>query len=699
PEKTEYDPATRETAEKVGLTLPAALLLRKRGLESEREIRDFLELKKKNLHNPFLLPDMEKACERIIRAVENREKITVYGDYDVDGITSTTTVYLYLRSRGADVGYFIPNRAEEGYGVVSDAVDRLADLGTKLFVTVDTGVTAVEEVERAALRGCDFVITDHHECREILPPAEAVVNPKRRDSAYPCEHLCGAGVAFKLVTALEITFAKRERRPVADALDSVIREYVDLAAIGTVADVVPLLGENRLIVSMGLIRINSDMRLGLRALLDMTEKPGTKSAVTVQTISYGLAPRLNAAGRMESAEMAVRLFMSSVPSEATEIAGELCRTNQRRKQEELAIDRDIDGMISADPSLADARVIVLCSESWHHGVIGIAASRIMEKYGKPCILVSFDGDVGKGSGRSVRGFNLASALDSCRDCLIKYGGHELAAGLSVSREMFGTFRQRINDCAAGCASLSSVPEAEADLILLPEEITYRLAGELELFEPCGAGNPQPAFVTRNLTVVSSLPLGNGHHTKLRLSGGGREFNVLKFGSSPSEIGAAAGDSVDILYRLSLNRYNGRTSEQVTVSEILPSEGALADRAAELERYRMMTAGKIAPEDAEMPSRQDFAAVYRFFRSLGGEETSFSVIGRACGIDNYVKLRLVADILGEAGIVNVSETPDGFPGFETLRVSVNETEGKVDLEKTCLYKTLKNSREKTRDTGI
>ena len=691
PAKTEYDPAVISTAEKVGLTVPAALLLRKRGLETEKEIRDFLELKKENLHNPFLLPDMEKACGRIIRAIDEGEKITVYGDYDVDGITSTTLLYLYLRSRGADVTYFIPNRAEEGYGVVSGAVDRLADLGTKLFITVDTGVTATEEVEHAAQRGCDFVITDHHECRETLPRAAAVVNPKRRDSSYPCEHLCGAGVAFKLITALEMTYAGRENRPVAEALDGIIRQYVDLAAIGTVADVVPLLGENRLIVSLGLIRINSEMRLGLRALLDASEKPGTKSAVNVQTISYGIAPRLNSAGRMESAEMAVRLFMSSVPSEAKEIAGELCRTNQRRKQEELSIDRDIDEMISADPSLADDPVIVLSSDSWHHGVIGIAASRIMEKYGKPCILVSFDGDVGKGSGRSVRGFNLASALDSCRDCLIKYGGHELAAGLSVSRESFDEFRRRINECAASCAELSSVPEAEADLVLDPGEITYRLAEELELFEPCGAGNPQPAFVTRNLTVISSLPLGNGHHSKLRLSGDGREFSALRFGSSPAEIGVAAGDRVDILYRLSLNRYNGRTSGQVTVSEILPSEDVLACRAAELERYSGIITGKTVPDDSEMPSRADFAAFYRCVRSVGTEETSFSFIGRACGIGSYIKLRLIAGILGEAGLITVSETPDGFPGFETLRIKVNETEGKVDLEETCLYRTLKNSR--------
>ncbi len=693
PERADDNPEISEIADKLGITYPTAFLLAARGLRTERDVRDFFELRKENLHNPFLLPDMEAACERIMKAVASREKITVYGDYDVDGITSTTVVYLYLKSRGADVDYFIPNRAEEGYGVVISAVDRIADGGTTLFITVDTGITANDEVRHASARGCDFVVTDHHECRDILPEAVAVINPKRKDSAYPCESLAGVGVAFKLVTALEIKYSMIEGRQVAAALDGVIREYIDLAAIGTVADVVPLLGENRLIVSMGLTRINSYMRLGLRALLDATEKPGTKSAVGVQTIAYGLAPRLNAAGRMESAGRAVELFISSVPSEAAEIADELCRTNQRRRQEEQAIDRDIDMMIAENPSLAESNVIVLSSENWHHGVIGIAASRIMEKYGRPCILISFDGDTGKGSGRSVSGFNLVSALGECSDLLIKYGGHELAAGLSVSRGMLDSFIERINECAKASKALSSVPEADADMLLYPDEIGYRLASELELFEPCGAGNPQPMFAARGLTVVSSQPLGNGNHTKLRLLSGGREITALKFGNSPTEVGVISGDMVDIMFRLTLNRYNGRTSEQVTVSEILPSASVLETRQRELEKFRKIASGEIAVVEDEVPSRTDYAAVYRCLRSCGGE-TSLAELGKLSGTDNYIKLRLALGILCEAGVVAVTETSRGFPGFEYVKVKINEMEGKADLTETCLYRTLNRSLNRT-----
>ena len=437
-----------------------ARLLVCRGYRTPDAARAFIRMESELLCDPFLLADIEPAIARIRRALEREERIVIYGDYDVDGVTAVSTLYLYLSSHGGNVGYYIPNRAGEGYGVSAAAIDRLHAEGASLIVTVDTGITAAEEVAYAKTIGVDVVVTDHHECRSALPAAVAVVNPHRPDCPYPFKELAGVGVVFKLICALEERLTGDSRR---ECVARLCRKYADLVAIGTIADVMPIKGENRLIVSYGLGIMEKSRRLGVSALISAAQgqADGAKSRyrtepkITSGYIGYTLAPRLNAAGRLRSAEVAVELFLATDPARAREIAEELCEANRERQIEENRITTAAFEKIEAEHDFENDPVIVLSDDTWHHGVIGIVSSRVTERYGLPSILVSFEGcegehkgeDVGKGSGRSVKGLNLVDALLASEDTLLKYGGHELAAGLSVSRQMLPAFRKKINDYA------------------------------------------------------------------------------------------------------------------------------------------------------------------------------------------------------------------------------------------------------------
>ncbi len=693
--------AVFEISKSLGIEPVTARLLYQRGYTAPETAESFIKLESELFHDPFLMKDMERACERTAMALENGERMVIYGDYDVDGVTSVSVLYLFLKENGANIGYYIPNRAGEGYGVNKEAIKKLSDEGARLFITVDTGITASEEAEYAKTLGCDIIVTDHHECHGELPTAAAaVVNPKRPDCTYPFKELAGVGVAFKFITALEYTLRKRSGGSTEGFLEYVCRKYIDLVAIGTIADVMPLCDENRLIVSMGLSYINRSARVGVNALIEAADggKNSKKGKATSSLIGFTVAPRINAAGRLGTATRAVELFLTESASEAALIAEELCEMNRKRQYEENKIIDEIKKRLEAEPSLGNDLVIVLDDENWHHGVIGIVASRVTERYSRPSILISFEGDIGKGSGRSVKGLNLVEALGSCSDLLVKFGGHELAAGLSVEKSKLCEFRRRINEYARECLDgKEPVADVDIDLEVYPEEITLRQAEELLLLEPFGVSNPVPLFAMRGVSIKDISPIGSGKHSKLTVEKNGMLFSCVCFGSSPEELGFAPEDEADIAFNLSVNEFRGNRSEQLLIRELRPVNAVIEKNRAAFSEYERIASGKCAPKPSELPVREDFVSVYLHLKRCTAEgEGDFNLhkllydlnsLPSQSGALSYARLRLTLDILSESGIISLSEKDTDISGMELFGISVNKLEKKVNLEKSCLYQQL------------
>lgn len=552
-----------EISRELGLTDAAAKLLCQRGCDSPKLAKNYISDASARFYDPFRLAGMREAVDRICEALKNREKILIYGDYDADGVTSTAILYDYLRINSADVKFHIPDRFAEGYGVSADVVKKYAEDGFGLVITVDCGVTAVEEVKMAKEIGLDFVVTDHHECRDLLPDCPTV-DPRRPDCAYPFKDLAGVGVAFKLICALETVLRKTEPLK---ALGFAVKRYAEIITLGTIADVMPLTGENRTIVKYGLRCLEHPSNLGLRRLMfaaSLTEPDGTlKRRTSSTTVAFALAPRINAAGRMESANLALELLLTEFPERADALAKRLCELNSRRQDLEFSIATDAERLISLQ-CRPDDRVIVVCGEGWHHGVIGIVASRITEKFNLPTIVLTDDGDVLKGSGRSVEGFELIGAIGKCGDLLTKYGGHAMAAGLSLKRENLENFRRRLNDLAK--MTEIPAPKLPIDLELDPNELDLRLAKEISLLEPFGAGNPEPVLAARGLTIDEIYPLSGGKHTKLTLRAGARRFTGLLFGQKTDEFGFRTGDVIDAAFNLSQNDFGGKISLQLLLKD-------------------------------------------------------------------------------------------------------------------------------------
>ncbi|MBQ2251482.1 MAG: single-stranded-DNA-specific exonuclease RecJ, partial [Clostridia bacterium] len=496
-EKTVEDSDIKDIAEALGVSPLTALLIYNRGQSTPEKAKAFISANSGTYYDPFCMPDMEKAVDRILKAVENKEKTVIYGDYDVDGVTSVSILYMYLTELGLSPEYYIPSRRTEGYGVNNEAIKQFAEKNITLMITVDTGVTALDEVKFASSLGIDCVITDHHECLAQLPEALAIVNPRRSDSKYPFCELAGVGVVYKLLCAIEERLVGNSDK---------VKKYIDLVAIGTIADVMPLVDENRLLVTEGLDMLNKAPRTGISSLLKAASQNDKKNKasqkITSSMISFTIAPRINAAGRIESAEKAVKLFLGRSASDADIMAEELCEINRRRQAEENRIIEEASQKIKDSFDFENDRVIVLAEENWHHGVIGIVASRITERFAIPSILISFDeNNVGKGSGRSVKGVNLVDALTYCSDLLIKYGGHELAAGLTVDREHFDAFKERINQFVRENVSEKSQSIViEADAYIEAEDVNLAQANELFLLEPYGVANPSPTFFMSSLKV-------------------------------------------------------------------------------------------------------------------------------------------------------------------------------------------------------
>lgn len=701
--------AAADVATALGVSRIMGQLLVNRGYKDPVSAKSFIQMESELLCDPLMLEDIRPAVERIRRAVKTGEHIAIYGDYDVDGVTSVCTLYHYLTSLGASVEYYIPNRSE-GYGVSAGAVDMLLSRHTGLVITVDTGITAVTEVAYAKEKGLDFVITDHHECHMELPSAVAVVNPHRPDCPYPFKDLAGVGVVFKVICAYEeITTGDKKRECVA----RICRKYADLVAIGTIADVMPLIGENKLIVSYGLRLMEKERRPGLAALMAASNpKPegGNRYArpepkITSGYIGYTIAPRLNAAGRIRSATLAVELFLSATKKQAEEVAALLCEANRERQNEENRIMKEAFAKIEAEHNFENDPVIVLSADNWHQGVIGIVSSRITEKYGLPSVLISFEGcdaahhtpeDVGKGSGRSVPGMNLVDALVYSADTLRKHGGHALAAGLSIARGDLPAFREKINEYARTHLEKEDlIPVVEADCSLAMEDLTLALAAELRMLEPFGVGNPTPAFALYGATVEEILPFGGGKHTRLLLRDGVSHVAAVYFSHEAEKLHLYPGEKIDLLFNLDINEWNGKRTLQLIVRDLRPAKrlhgGASGDKARFAEIY---AGASFRREEKVVPTREDFVAVYHLVRGavkagvdtmpVGNMLTRLRGDGRDIG---YIKLKLIFCIFKELDLVDIGE-----PEEDLLRFRIRLNNRKADLENSVLLRSLREREE-------
>lgn len=573
-----------------------------RGIETAEEAQVLLD-NDVMLPSPFSMQDMDKAAQRIQQAIENEEAIVVFGDYDVDGITATALLYTYLENSGATVYYKLPSRTDDGYGLAEAQVDQIADSGIGLIVTVDTGTSAFEAADRAAQRGVDIVMTDHHLPQGRLPQATALVNPCREDDESGLCCLSGVGVAFMLVAALE-DCAPEELLPL----------FGDLLAVGTVADVMKLTGVNRTLVRAGLGMLQSTQRPGLAALIEACGWGGKE--ITVENISYGLAPRLNAAGRMDDATKALRLLLCEDEEEAIQIVEELQAQNTARQKAEQEIANEIIRQVGEDTGLQRARVLVVWGESWHQGVIGIVASRLVERFAKPAIVISFEGGEGRGSGRSLAGFSLYGAIASCEDILVRYGGHDLAAGLSILPENAAEFRRRVNEWAAQNSPVLTLPEIKVDAEVTLQDATVEQVEALDRLAPCGSGNPAPRFVLRDALIEGVYPVSEGKHCRLRLRQADQSIYAVLFGMRPEKLAYRQGDMVDVLLGLSV--YDGKIGKQVSgrIYEMRPA-GLTDEHVQQSALFESFFAGTVlsAQQRALLnPRREDVVDVYRSVKS-------------------------------------------------------------------------------------
>lgn len=700
------DAVVCEIAESLGITKALATVIVNRGYKSVIEAEAFIKKSQEILYDPFLLNDMEKAVERILLAIKNQEKITIYGDYDVDGVTSVSIVYRYLERAGARVDYYIPSR-KEGYGVSNPAIDILHENGTSLVITVDTGVTAISEIEYAKSFGIDVIVTDHHECTDCLPDAVAVVNPKRNDTTYPFPSLAGVGVAFKLLCALESRIKGYE---VTDAIRSVAYDYADLTAIGTIADVMPVVNENRILISVGLSRAERTENIGLSALIEHCRngegksnyKSKQKKKLSSGFIGYSVAPKINAAGRIDSASLAAELFLTKDASFADESSLKLCEINRERQATENKI---ADQALAMAESIGDEQgySIVLENSDWHPGVVGIVASKVSERYGVPSILISFEGNddpndgeaIGKGSGRSVPGMNLVNALQSCGDILEKFGGHELAAGLTIRRKNLPEFKRRIGEIAKECF-LGIEPEVviDVDCELEGEEISMELASQLCYLEPFGISNPNPVFAVKNAVIKDITPVGMNRYIKLTVMKGNNIFTAMLFSMTPQEFSFCVGDEVDFLFNLDINEFNGSTSVQANVKDIRPGERNSHFERMYEEMYQSVKNGESELDaDYIVPERVDFADVYNFLLAsarIGKENFRYSrllteiIKNNPSTKVNYVKLKYIIKVFRELNIVAIDEI-DSL----TFAYHIAFSKNKTSLDKSTILKKLKS----------
>ncbi len=652
----------------------AAMVLASRGIGDDRQARAYLDCNAPLL-DPFLMTDMDKAAGRVGLAMSRGEKIAVFGDYDVDGITATCLLTDFLRRHGADVVSYIPGRLEEGYGLNPIAIHQLHAEGVKLIVTVDCGITAVNEAELCKQLGIDLVITDHHECKQTLPAAVAVVDPHRCDGGYPHKNLSGVGVAFKLASAL------------CGSQEKVLEEYADMVCLGTVADVMPLQGENRVFVARGLESLAHTKRPGIAAL--MAECGCAPETVSASSIGFMLAPRINAAGRMGQIDLAVELFLTDDPDKAAEAARGLCELNRQRQAVESEIYRQAVSML---PMGKPPEAIVLADESWHQGVVGIVASRIAEEYACPTFLICLDGEHGKASSRSHGGFNLFASLSALSPLLESYGGHELAAGFTISRANIPEFRRQICALAAQYYT-DDVPRTvlDVDCAVSPELLTLHNVDSLQMLEPCGNGCPKPVLMMKNLTIDRISMVGGGRHMRLRLCSGHTYLNAIYFSANPQTVSIQPGDLVDVAFTPQVNEFRGTRTVQMNVIDIRPSCSAecLPDAAP----YRDMQRGNLTSGEAAalLPDRKMLALVWRYLDAANPVQESpmclCRKIVRWSGQPlNLGQMLTCLDIFRDVGLLTVQRQ------HKYVSIRLTPGEGKADLSRSQTMQRLLHAKE-------
>ncbi|MBD5133817.1 MAG: single-stranded-DNA-specific exonuclease RecJ [Clostridiales bacterium] len=669
-------PPVRRSLEGAGLSTLCAAVLSARGLDGPEQAVRFLSSGPERFHDPFLLKDMDKAAARVQKALDGHEVIAVYGDYDVDGITATCLLTEALTRLGGEVVSYIPDRTEEGYGLNPGAVSRLTEQGVTLIVTVDCGITAVAEVEFARSLGVDVVVTDHHHCKDKLPAAVAVVDPRRPDCPYPFPELAGVGVALKLAQAM-VPQAERQ---------AVFRRAGELAAIGTVADVMRLTDENRSLVRQGLELLAHTKRPGLRALLrEAGLDPG--AVPTAVTVSYGLAPRINAAGRMEQAMAALELLLTRDEERGEAMAHALCRLNRERQTIEQHIYDQCVKLLEEQPALAGP-AIVLAGEGWHQGVVGIVASRLAEKYACPAVMISLESGQGKASCRSFGGFNLFGALEQCAQLFEAYGGHEMAAGFTILEENIPDFRRLfcslVSDYAGGAPMESSIDvDAEIDDCAL---LTTAQVESLSALEPFGSGNPKPVFLLRGGCVVSCCDVGGGRHLKMKLRRDGVVLDAIFFSANSAACGVSAGERLDVIFTPQINEFRGSRTVQLQLCDLRPAparavlEQELFQRLREGDGLSRWEAGLL------LPTRQDFARLWRFLEhnAVGGWMDAGPALLRQAarqsdGRSAYGRTLVCLYVMGDRGLIRLEQD----------RLRLCRPEDKVDLEQAALMRRLRS----------
>ena len=654
-----------------------AKLLVARKIDTPQKAISFLNKETDGFHDPFLLKDMDKAVYRIKKAIQDGEKITIYGDYDVDGLTSVSVLYLYLKSVGATVDYYVPDRLLEGYGLNVEAMSKIKDGGTTLVITVDSGITANDEIEYLKEHGIDTVITDHHSCSCDIPKSYAAVNPHRQDCTYPFKELAGVGVVFKLICAIEGQ----------ENLKLLLKQYSGLVAIGTIADVMPLADENRLIADIGLYYLKHYPSVGIDCLLEniLAEKTSEKAKrINSSLIGFGVAPRINAAGRIGNTDCAAKLLMCDNKQQASHYAKLLCEMNVRRQQIENEIFEAAVLKIEQQFDFENSRVIVLDGQGWHIGVIGIVASKIVEKYNLPTVLLSFDGDVAKGSARSVKGFNIVQAFENAKQHLLKYGGHELAAGLSIERSQLDAFKKSINDYA-----LKIFPDGaprlcvEADFEIGGEFLNLKCAMEAEKLEPFGVANPTPVFYLRQAYVCESTALSEGKHVRCVLEKDGVKINCVCFNVKTVDFTFSENIFVDCLVNLSVNDYRGKRTAQLIIKEIDYSDKTKTYIDKQKEIYHKALKG--INYELIFPNLSICKEIFIYIKYLnkifGQRLSEFNVLSACYAISDKTGVEippstfnLALDAMCDKNILKIQRADD----FLNMSIEVLPTRGKVNL---------------------
>lgn len=642
-----------------------ALLLVSKGITDADEIERFL-FNQELYVDPFEIKDMDKAVLRISKAVENFEKIMIFGDYDADGVTSTSLLYLYLAQHGADVHYYIPDRVSEGYGISLSAIEKFREEEVNLIITVDNGISAVEETQKAKEYGIDVIITDHHKVGEQIPDAVAVVNPHRPDDESSFKDYAGVGVAFMLLCALE------------GDTDAVLDEYSDLAAIGTLADVVPLVGENRTIVKRGIELINQNTRIGIEALKNVSGMGNRELNAT--SVSFSLAPRINAAGRMSSAMNAMRLLVSENTLNAQDIATQIDEANRERHTVENEITTQAIEFIESHDYVKYAPIIVVSGENWHHGVIGIVASRLVGKYGKPAIVITTDGETAKGSCRSVEGFSIYDALCSVGDMLNHFGGHTLAAGFGIQTKDIDLFRDRLTEYCSNI--VMPFPKLKIDFTIKPQLISNDLLVIFSLFEPFGCENLQPCFSIKDMTLVGIDPVGEGKHLRLSLSKDNKKITAMLFSTTIEEFPYCIGDKVDIAFKIEKNEYRGAIHTSIHIQDIRFTDFDYYNCESSVRVYEKFRRGaKLNEKEQKLltPDRTFFSSVYKFFmakKSFNFDVETFCHRS-GCPYYNAAKVLVTLDVMCELGLL---KEVNG-------KYSLVENVTKVQLESSKILKSI------------